>query len=49
MKQQYMVKIRKPNSTSTITTQIAANSSAEAKAEAKKHYPGCVIVSCVLK
>ena len=44
-----MVKIRKPNSTSTVTTQISANSKAEAEADAKRRYPGCVIVSCNLK
>ena len=50
MKNQYMVKIKtSKNSLSTVTTQISANSSAEAKAEAKKHYPNGIVVSCVLK
>lgn len=50
MKNQYMVKIKpNKNSTSTITTQISANTSAEAKVEAKKHYPNGTVISCVLK
>ncbi len=50
MKNQYMVKIKpNKNSTSTITTQISANTAAEAKAEAKKHYPNGTVISCVQK
>ncbi len=50
MKNQYMVKIKtNKNSTSTVTTQISANTAAEAKAEAKKHYPNGIVISCVQK
>ena len=50
MKNQYMLKIKpNKNSTSTITTQISANTSMDAKNEAKKHYPNGTVVSCVLK
>ncbi len=50
MKNQYMVKIKpNKNSTSTITTQISASTTAEAKSEAKKHYPNGTVISCVQK
>lgn len=51
MKKQYSVKIqtKQGGKSSALTTTVMANSSADAKADVKKRYPGCTVISCTLK
>jgi len=50
MNKQFMVKYRtKQGGSSTVTTQVSANSSNEAKAKVKQQHSGCTIVSCTEK
>lgn len=50
MNKQFMVKYRtKQGGSSTVTTQVSANSSNEAKAKIKQQHSGCTIVSCTEK
>jgi len=50
MNKQFMVKYQtKQGGSSTVTTQVSANSSNEAKAKVKQQHSGCTIVSCTEK
>ena len=50
MNKQFMVKYRtKQGGSSTVTTQVSANSSNEAKAKVKQQNSDCTIVSCTEK
>lgn len=51
MNKQFTVKYqtKQGGNGTAVTTQVSANSSAEAKSKVKQSHPGCTIVSCTEK